>query len=73
MNHLLHRLELLCVSIATTVASGTFKGINDRLSEIVGIPIERLGVWADLGAGILAFYGWYKHRKEAKDGHSAQH
>ena len=73
MGVLLHRLELLCVSVATTVATGTFKGLNDRLSEIVGIPVERLGVWADLGAGILAFYHWHKHRKDGKHGHTAQH
>ena len=66
--HLLHRLELMCVTIATAVATGTFKGLDDRMSEIVGLPVDRIGVYADIGAGALAFHSWNHKRKGKHDG-----
>jgi len=61
---ILHRIEAVAVTLATTVATGTFRGVNESISEIIGFPIDRIGVLADLVAGACAFWKW-RH----KDGH----
>ena len=61
---MIKRIELVCVSIATTVASGSFHHINDWITQMIGVPVDRIGAVADLGAGALAFWHWRHHRKE---------
>ena len=50
------------MTLATAIATGTFRGINESLSEIVGFPVDRIGVFADIVAGTLAFWNWRRHK-----------
>jgi hypothetical protein len=71
MNHmLLRRVEVACVTIATTVATGSFRGFDNHLSEIVGVPVDKVGIVADIGAGGLAFHHWYSHKHKNRTGHN---
>ena len=62
---MIKRIELVCVSIATTVASGSFHHLNDYITAMIGLPVDRIGAIADIGTGTIAFWHWrHTRRKE---------
>ena len=65
---MIQRIEYGCVTIATAVATGTFHNMNDYLTGMLGVPVDKVGAFADIGAGAIAFMHW---RHSRKGGHHA--
>ena len=69
---IIKRLEAVCVLLATTAASGTFHNINEWITRALNLPIpmDKIGVFADLGAGSIALWHHLHHKrhKEAEPG-----
>lgn len=60
MFSLLSRIEAVCVALATTGAIAALYGFDL-------LPIDRIGLYADLGAGALALIHSVRHRKGKHD------
>lgn len=68
---ILHRIEAVAVTLATTIATGSLRGINESLSQMIGFPVDRIGAFADIVAGGLAFWHWRrKDHHNGKESHA---
>lgn len=66
---ILHRIEAVAVTVATTIATGSLRGVNESLSQMIGFPIDRIGAFADIVAGTLAFLHWRRHKHNGREAH----
>ena len=56
MKPLVRRIELMAVTIATTVATGSFHNLNDYMTKVIGLRVDRIGAVADIVAGTITFW-----------------
>jgi hypothetical protein len=68
----IHRLEVVCVAIATTVATGVVGGANEAATvwlhkRGIGVPVDRIGGVADVLAGTMYVYGLYRRKRGQVD------
>jgi len=70
---ILHRIEAVAITLATTIATGSLRGLNESLSEVIGFPVDRVGAIADIVAGGLALWKWRHkdhHHQHGKESHA---
>ena len=46
----------MAVTIATTVATGSFRNVNDYMTKVIGLRVDRIGAIADIVAGTITFW-----------------
>lgn len=65
---LLHKIEAGCIAVATGGAASGLHGIRP-----LGVPLDRAGMYADLGAGSFALAHWLNHRRKSEHAEDHSH
>ena len=63
----IHRLEVITVTIATSVAAGGLGGVIPEEIHGMKVPFEKIGALADIMAGVICAYKVWTHKR--KEGH----
>lgn len=63
---LVHKIEAACIALAT---GGAVSGLHDV--RPLGLPVDRAGMYADLGAGGFALAHWVRGRLARRRGDAA--
>jgi len=65
MKHLVRRIELMAVTVATTVATGSFPNLDGYMTKAIGLPVDRVGAIADIVAGTITL--WHVRHERGRD------